>query len=98
MLLSKLKAKYPYNVNVPFEVAFKALKEGYLIKVANYSDVYMIMINNKIIEMIARENGDNTSYEIKEFDVFTMLMDNWQIVEPNSQVYKNKDTNFSENI
>ena len=76
---------YPYNTNVPFEVAFKALKEGYLIKVANNSEVYMIMINNKIIEIIARENGDNSSYEINEFDVFTMLIDGWQIIEPNSQ-------------
>lgn len=84
------QTSYPFNVNVPFEVAFKALKEGYLIKVANYSDIYMIMVNNKIIEINARNNEDNNSFEIEEFDVFTMLMNTWQIVEPNTQQFMKK--------
>lgn len=42
------KEPYEYNVNVPFEVAFKALKEGYLIKHANYDDIYLRLLNGRI--------------------------------------------------
>ena len=44
----KIKEPYEYNKDVPFEVAFKALKEGYIIRHANYDDVYLKFMNNRV--------------------------------------------------
>lgn len=83
-LYKQVKKPYPFGEDVPFEVAFKALKEGYMIKHANYHDVYLIMINGRIIEMLDRDNSDG--FEVKEFDTFTMLMDRWEVLEPLSNI------------
>lgn len=72
---------YPYNINVPFEMAFKALKEGYTIKHGNMSNCYLYMINNRVIEVIDRDDKHNC-FEIDEFSLFDMLKDTWQIIEP----------------
>lgn len=79
-LFKQVKKPYPFGEDVPFEVAFKALKEGYMIKHANYHDVYLIMINGRILEMLDRDDSDG--FEVKEFDTFTMLMDRWEVLEP----------------
>lgn len=79
-LFKKVVKPYPFGEDVPFEVAFKALKEGYMIKHANCHDAYLIMINGRIIEMLDRDNTD--SFEVTEFDTFTMLMDRWEVLEP----------------
>lgn len=74
---------YEYNVNVPFEVAFKALKEGYLIKHANYDDIYLRLLNGRVYELMDRDGNDNC-FETNEFNVFDMMLDRWQILPPNS--------------
>lgn len=79
-VFKQIKKPYPFGEDVPFEVAFKALKEGYMIKHANCHDAYLIMINGRIIEMLDRDNTD--SFEVTEFDTFTMLMDRWEVIEP----------------
>ena len=79
-VFKQIKKWYIFGKDVPFEVAFKALKEGYMIKHANYNDVYLIMINGRIIEMLDRNDTD--SFEVTEFDTFTMLMDRWKVLEP----------------
>ena len=38
------------------------------------------MINGRIIEMLDRNDTD--SFEVTEFDTFTMLMDRWKVLEP----------------
>lgn len=91
-LFKKVVKPYPFGKDVPFEVAFKALKEGYMIKHANCHDAYLIMINGRIIEMLDRDGGE--TFEVKEFDTFTMLMDRWEVLEPltnaNRKEIKNK--------
>jgi len=79
-LFKQVKKPYPFGKDVPFEVAFKALKEGYMIKHANCHDAYLIMINGRILEMLDRDDSDG--FEVKEFDTFTMLMDRWEVLEP----------------
>lgn len=79
-LFKQIKKPYPFGKDVPFEVAFKALKEGYMIKHANCHDAYLIMINGRILEMLDRDDSDG--FEVKEFDTFTMLMDRWEVLEP----------------
>ena len=78
------KEPYEYNTNVPFEIAFKALKEGYTIKHSNQTNCFLVMINGRIYEVLDRD-GDNT-FEIKEFSVFDMLIDRWQVLEPHTFV------------
>ena len=77
------KEPYKYYTNVPFEVAFKALKEGYIIKHTNYDDIYLRLLNGRVYELMNR-NEENNCFEIKEFDVFEMMLDRWQILPPNS--------------
>ena len=77
------KEPYEYNVNVPFEVAFKALKEGYIIKHANYDDIYLKLLNGRVYELMDR-NEKNNCFETNEFGVFEMMIDRWQILPPNS--------------
>lgn len=74
---------YEYNTDVPFEIAFKALKEGYIIKHSNYDDIYLRLLNGRVYELMNR-NEENNCFEIKEFDVFEMMLDRWQILPPNS--------------
>ena len=74
--------KYKYNENVPFEVAFKALKEGYIIKHSNYDDCFLKYLNGRVYEMMDRD-GENC-FEIQEFSIFEKMMDLWQVLEPNS--------------
>lgn len=76
----KQKPKYEYNVNVPFEIAFKALKEGYTIKSANYDDIYLVKVNDKVFNFIDRTSAD--AFEIDSLTFFEMFMDRWQIIEP----------------
>lgn len=78
------KEPYEYNTDVPFEIAFKALKEGYTIKHSNQTNCFLVMINDRIYEVLDRD-GDNT-FEIKEFSVFDMLIDRWQVLEPHTFV------------
>ena len=47
------KEPYEYNKNVPFEVAFKALREGYTIKHSN-CDACLKYLNGRIYEMMDR--------------------------------------------
>lgn len=70
---------YPLNKDVSFELAFKALKDEYLIKHPNYQDVYFLMLNNKIFSI--QDRSDGSSKEIKEFDTFSMLMNKWKILK-----------------
>lgn len=79
----KIKELYEYNKDVPFEVAFKALKDGYIIKHANYDDIYLRLLNGRVYELMDR-NEKNNCFEIKEFGVFEMMMDRWQILPLNS--------------
>lgn len=79
----KIKEPYEYNKNVPFEVAFKALKDGHIIKHANYDDIYLRLLNGRVYELMDR-NEKNNCFEIKEFGVFEMMMDRWQVLPPNS--------------
>ena len=76
------KEPYEYSKNVPFEIAFKALKEGYTIKHSNQTNCFLVMINGRIYEVFDRD-GDNT-FEIEEFSVFDMLIDRWQVLEPHT--------------
>lgn len=71
--------EYPLNKDVSFELAFKALKDGYLIKHPNYQDVYFLMLNNRIFTI--QDRSDGCSKEIKEFDTFSMLMNKWKILK-----------------
>lgn len=61
-----LEDPYPFGVNVPFETAFKALKEGYMIKDWGYDDVFYVNLNGRIFCLLDRENKHNC-YEIDEF-------------------------------
>ena len=79
----KIKELYEYNKDVPFEVAFKALKEGYIIRHANYDDIYLKFLNNRVYELIDRD-GEGNCFEIDEFGVFEMMMNRWQILPLNS--------------
>lgn len=79
----KTKEPYEYNKDVPFEVAFKALKEGYIIRHANHDDIYLKFLNDRVYELIDRDGEDNC-FEIDEFGVFEMMMDRWQVLPPNS--------------
>ena len=83
------KEPYEYNKDVPFEVAFKALKEGHIIKHANYDDVFFRLLNGRVYELMDR-NGDGNCFEINEFGVFEMMMDLWQVLPPDSVRSKNK--------
>lgn len=76
-----VKEPYEYNKNVPFDVAFKALREGYIIKHSN-SDSCLKLMNNRIYQMYNRQ--DYNCYEVGEFSVFDMMIEKWQILEPNS--------------
>lgn len=76
------KQPYEYNTNVPFEVAFKALKEGYTIKHGNQTNCFLVMINGRIYEILDRD-GNNT-FEVEEFSVFDILIDRWQVLEPHT--------------
>lgn len=82
------KEPYEYNKDVPFEVAFKALREGYTIKHSNYNSC-LKYLNGRIYEMIDRQ--DNNCFEISEFSVFEMMIDKWQVLPPNSIRSKNND-------
>lgn len=89
-MFNLFKKSYPYNKDVPFEIAFKALKEGYTIKHGNQSNCYLYMINGRVYELLDRDN-DN-AFEIDEFSIFDMLKDTWQVLKPlgNSQKGKKK--------
>ena len=76
------KEPYEYYISVPFEVAFKALKEGYIVKHANHSDVYLKYFNGRMYEILDRD-GDNC-FEVDEFSVFDMMIDGWIILPPNT--------------
>lgn len=76
------KPSYEYNTDVPFEVAFKALKEGCIIKYSNYNDIYLRLLNGRIYQLMDRQ--DNNCFEIDEFSVFDMMIDKWQVLPPNS--------------
>lgn len=78
---------YPFGVNVPFETAFKALKEGYMIKDWGYNDIFYVNLNGRIFCLQDRENKHNC-YEIDEFGKWGMLQNTWQILKPLS----NKNT------
>ena len=80
------KDKIEFNKNVSFDVAYKALRKGYLIKHANYSDVYLKYFNGRIFELLDRE--DSSCNEITEFSVFEMLMDRWQILPKDAIKYE----------
>lgn len=75
------KEPYEYNKNVPFEVAFKALREGYTIKHSN-CDACLKYLNGRIYEMMNRQ--DDNCFEKQEFSVFEMMIDRWQVLLPNS--------------
>ena len=83
------KEPYEYNKNVPFEVAFKALKEGYIIKHANYDDIYLRLLNGRVYELMDR-NEKNNCFETNEFGVFEMMLDRWQILPPTAVIGKRK--------
>lgn len=76
------KEPYEYNKNVPFEVAFKALREGYIVKHGNQPNACLRYLNGRIYEMMDRQ--DNNCFEITEFSVFEMMIDKWQVLPPNS--------------
>ena len=82
------KRKYYYNKNTSFENALMALKDGHIIKSANYNDTYLIMIKGRIFELMDREI--NNCFEIKEFDIYEMSLDSWQIIEPLTQARRLK--------
>lgn len=84
-----IKEPYEYNVNVPFEVAFKALKEGYIIKHSNYDDIYLRLLNGRVYELMDRDGNDNC-FETNEFSVFEMMKDRWQILPPTAVIGKKK--------
>lgn len=84
-----IKQSYEYNKNVPFDVAFKALREGYIIKHANYSDVYLKYLNGRIFELLSRDNGKCT--EVTEFSTFEMLIDKWKILPLGCTIDENKE-------
>ena len=81
---------YEYNTDVPFEIAFKALKEGYIIKHSNYDDIYLRLLNGRVYELMDRD-GDGNCFETNEFGVFEMMMDRWQILPPNAVIGKRND-------
>lgn len=78
---------YEYNKNVPFEVAFKALKEGYIIKHSNYDDIYLRLLNGRVYELMDRD-GDGNCFETNEFGVFEMMKDTWQVLPPTAVIGK----------
>ena len=78
----KSQQSYPFNQDVPFEVAFKALKEGYTIKHSNQTNCFLVMINGRIYEVFDRDN--NNAFEVEEFSLFDMLKDKWQVLEPHT--------------
>lgn len=79
------KEPYEYNKNVPFEIAFKALKEGYIIKHSNYDDIYLRLLNGRVYELMDR-NGKDNCFEIDEFGVFEMMRDTWQVLPPTAVI------------
>lgn len=79
----KIKEPYEYNKDVPFEVAFKALKDGHIIKHANYDDIFFRLLNGRVYELMDR-NGEGNCFEVNEFGIFEMMMDRWQILPLNS--------------
>lgn len=81
---------YEYNKNVPFEVAFKALKEGYIIKHSNYDDIYLRLLNGRVYELMDRD-GDGNCFETNEFGVFEMMKDTWQVLPPTAVIGKRND-------
>ena len=89
------KNKYKYNTNVSFSVALQALKDGYTVRHANYSDVYLIMLNGKIFNITDRD--ESSAWEVEEFSTFDILLNNWVILEPHTfSIYKGNKNN--ENI
>lgn len=83
------KESYEYNTDVPFEIAFKALKEGYIIKHSNYDDIYLRLLNGRVYELMDR-NGKDNCFEIDEFGVFEMMRDTWQVLPPTAVVGEKK--------
>lgn len=83
------KEPYEYYTNVPFEVAFKALKEGYIIKHSNYDDIYLRLLNGRVYELMDRDGNDNC-FETNEFSVFEMMKDSWQVLPLNSVMSKKR--------
>lgn len=81
------KEPYEYNTDVPFEIAFKALKEGYIIKHSNYDDIYLRLLNGRVYELMDR-NGKDNCFEIDEFGVFEMMRDTWQVLPPTAVIGK----------
>lgn len=79
----KIKEPYEYNKDVPFEVAFKALKDGHIIKHANYDDIFFRLLNGRVYELMDR-NGEGNCFEVNEFGLFEMMMDRWQVLPLNS--------------
>ena len=75
-----IEEPYTYGVDVSFDVAFKALREGYTIKHSNY-DACLKYLNGRVYEMMDRD--DNNCFEISEFSVFDMMIDKWQVLPLN---------------
>ena len=73
------KKKSPINQDVSFSVALEALKKGYLIKHANYDDVFLIMINGRVFYI--KDRPDSLNEEIKSLDIFSIMMDTWRILK-----------------
>ena len=80
---------YEYNTDVPFEIAFKALKEGYIIKHSNYDDIYLRLLNGRVYELMDRD-GDGNCFETNEFGIFEMMRDTWQVLPPTAVIRKRK--------
>ena len=80
---------YEYNTDVPFEVAFKALRDGYTIRHGNQHNCYLYMLNGRVYELFNREEPN--CFEIQEFSLFDMLIDKWQILKPLDNKFRRRD-------
>ena len=75
----KKEEKFPINQDVSFSVALEALKKGYLIKHANYDDVFLLMINGRVFYI--QDRPDSLNEEVKELDIFNIMLDTWRILK-----------------
>lgn len=73
--------KYPFNTDVTFDVAFRALKDGYIIKHANLVNTYLIKISDKVFYL--KTSQPSSSIPVEEIQLFDMFLDTWQIIERN---------------
>lgn len=75
-----IKEPYNYGVDVSFDVAFKALRDGYIIKHSN-NDSCLRLLNGKIYEMSNRQQSN--VFVVDEISVFDMMIDKWQVLPLN---------------